>query len=435
MRQNDQLSRRLLITANLAVFSIGLGFAVRAAIADDLRVRLFDVIDATQSAAMVGQALGMTFLGFAFTLLLGSSLLDLIGAKRLLVFSALSNLVGSSLVLVASLRVVDGLTYPLVLLGLMLTGLGWGGVEAAVNPLVASLDPEHKVKRLNRLHAWWPAGIVAGGVLSLALKWQSLPWQLNLLVLWLPSVLILILVRGQNFPVTERVAQGVTYGEMCRELIRRPQFLIFLACMWLTTSSELAPGQWVDMTLSHTVGMSGIFILIYVSSLMFVLRHFAGVLSHKLSSIGLLWLSSLLAALGLFALSRAQSPVMAVLAATVWGAGVCFMWPTMLAVVSERFVRGGALALGLMGFTGGMAIQFLLPVLGKVFDEAKLLAAGGAEQLARMSGEQQAQVLQIASRESFQMIAWLPLLLLPIFAAIWLHDRYRAGRSVTGEMA
>ena len=107
----------------------------------------------------------------------------------------------------------------------------------------------------------------------------------------------------------------------------------------------------------------------------------------------------------------------------------------MLAVVSERFLRGGALAVGLMGFTGGMAIQFLLPVLGRVFDEAKLLAAGGAEQLARLGAEQQAQVIQIASRESFQMIAWLPLILLPIFAAIWLHDRYRAGQVASGEMA
>jgi MFS family permease len=193
--------------------------------------------------------------------------------------------------------------------------------------------------------------------------------------------------------------------------------------MWLTTSSELAPGQWVDLTLTHTVGMNGIFILIYVSSLMFVMRHFAGPIAHRLSSIGLLWLSSLLAAIGLFALSRANSPVTAMLAATIWGAGVCFMWPTMLAVVSERFVRGGALAMGLMGFTGGMAIQFLLPLLGRVFDDAKNLAAGGADKLASLSAEQTTQVIQIASRESFQMIALVPLLLLPIFAAIWWSDQ------------
>ena len=423
METKNSFSARLLFTSNLAIFTIGLGFAVRAAIADDLRVKIFNVIDAAQSATMVGQALGMTFLGFAFTLLIGSSLVDILGSKRILIFSALSNLLGSLLVLWASIRPVDASSYTIVLIGLMLTGLGWGGVEGAVNPLVVSIDPENKIKRLNILHAWWPAGIVFGGLFSIAVKTFGLPWQTNLVVLCLPAFAIIMLVRGQVFPVTERVAQGVSYADMCRELYRRPQFLIFLCCMWLTTSSELAPGQWVDLTLSHTVGMSGIFILIYVSTLMFVMRHFAGPIAHRLSSIGLLWVSSLLAAIGLFALSRANSPVTAVLAATIWGAGVCFMWPTMLAVVSERFVRGGALAMGLMGFTGGMAIQFLLPALGKIFDDAKNLAAGGADKLATLSAEQSTQVIQIASRESFQAIALVPLILLPIFAAIWLHDR------------
>jgi hypothetical protein len=423
MKNITSLNARLLFTSNLAIFTIGLGFAVRAAIADDLRVKIFSIIDAAQSATMVGQALGMTFLGFAFTLLIGSSLVDILGSKRILIFSALSNLLGSALVLWASYRAVDASSFTIVLFGLMLTGLGWGGVEGAVNPLVVSLDPENKIKRLNILHAWWPAGIVFGGLFSIAVKSMGLPWQTNLFILCIPAIAILALVRGQDFPVTERVAQGVSYADMCRELYRRPQFLIFLCCMWLTTSSELAPGQWVDLTLTHTVGMNGIFILIYVSSLMFVMRHFAGPIAHRLSSIGLLWLSSLLAAIGLFALSRANSPVTAMLAATIWGAGVCFMWPTMLAVVSERFVRGGALAMGLMGFTGGMAIQFLLPLLGRVFDDAKNLAAGGADKLASLSAEQTTQVIQIASRESFQMIALVPLLLLPIFAAIWWSDQ------------
>jgi hypothetical protein len=429
METKNSFSARLLFTSNLAIFTIGLGFAVRAAIAEDLRVKIFDVIDPAQSATMVGQALGMTFLGFAFTLLIGSALVDVLGSKRILVFSALSNLAGSLLVLWASIRPVDASSYTLVLIGLMLTGLGWGGVEGAVNPLVVSIDPANKIKRLNILHAWWPAGIVFGGLFSIGVKAAGLPWQTNLVVLCIPALAIVMLVRGQLFPVTERVAQGVSYADMCRELVRRPQFLIFLCCMWLTTSSELAPGQWVDLTLSHTVGMSGIFILIYVSTLMFVMRHFAGPIAHRLSSIGLLWLSSLLAAIGLFALSRAYSPVTAVLAATIWGAGVCFMWPTMLAVVSERFVRGGALAMGLMGFTGGMAIQFLLPALGKVFDDAKNLAAGGADKLATLSAEQSAQVIQIASRASFEIIALVPLLLLPIFGVIWWLDRRQAARA------
>ncbi len=50
------------------------------------------------------------------------------------------------------------------------------------------------------------------------------------------------------------------------------------------TASELAPGQWVDLALTRTVGMQGIWLLIYVSGLMFVMRHFAGALAHRFSA-------------------------------------------------------------------------------------------------------------------------------------------------------
>ena len=122
---------------------------------------------------------------------------------------------------------------------------------------------------------------------------------------------------------------------MFREL-RNPLFLILFASMFLTAASELAPGQWVDFALSRTVGMPGILLLVYVSALMFVMRHFAGPLVHRLSPIGLLWWSCLMAAIGLWMLSMANSPITALVAATVWGIGVCYMWPTMLGSASER---------------------------------------------------------------------------------------------------
>src|SRR4029077_18813869 len=138
------------------------------------------------------------------------------------------------------------------------------------------------------------------------------------------------------------------------------------------------PGQWVDIALSRTVHMPGILLLVYVSGVMFVMRHFAGAIGKRLSPIGVLWLSCLMAALGLVALSYASSPVTGLLAATLWGTGVCYMWPTMLAAASERFPRGGALLMGLMGTAGTLSIQFVLPRMGAIFDAKKVEAAGGA---------------------------------------------------------
>ena len=87
--------KRLYHVGNLSIFMIGLGFAVRANIAPNLQAEIYDKIDLANSAAMVGEALGITFTGFALTLLFGSALVDLIGMKRMLLLSALGYVAGS----------------------------------------------------------------------------------------------------------------------------------------------------------------------------------------------------------------------------------------------------------------------------------------------------------------------------------------------------
>ncbi len=423
---NESIDRkRLYHVGNLSIFMIGLGFAVRANIAPNLQADIYDKIDLVNSAAMVGEALGITFTGFALTLLFGSALVDWIGMKMMLLLSALGYLAGAAGLLVAASMPVDDSVATIVLVSLLLTGLGWGAVEAASNPMVAALYPEEKTHRLNILHAWWPGGIVVGGLLGVAISRFGLAWELNMFVLILPALALAWMVARSAFPVTERVAEGVSYSEMLGELVKRPLFWVFWICMYFTASAELAPGQWVNISLSNIVGMEGILLLVYVSALMFVMRHFAGPIVDRISSIGLMFVSCLAAGVGLYLLSLADSPLLAFGAATVWGIGVCYMWPTMLAITSERFPRGGAVALGLMGFAGGMAIQFVLPRMGAIFDNAKAEFAGGADKLATLPPDVMEQAVRFASVESFQAVAYVPMLLLPVFGIIWLFDRKR----------
>jgi fucose permease len=420
---------RLFLIANLSIFMIGLGFAIRANIAGDIQTSLFGLLDLARSGTMIGQVLGATFLGFAFTLLFGSALVDRLGMRRVLLFAAFGFIGGSAVVLAASFMAVSAATYWLVYGGFLLTGLGWGAVEAASNPLVTALYPEEKTHRLNILHAWWPAGIVVGGLLGLGLAALGTPWQLNLLVLAVPAALLAALVATTAFPVTERVAAGVSHADMYREVLRSPSCFIWFGCMMLTATTELAPGQWVNVALTNIVGLPGILVLVYVSALMFVMRHFAGRIVKRLSPVGLLWCSSLIAAVGLYLLSVADSAVPVFAAATVWGAGVCYLYPTMVASVSERYPRGGAFVMGIMGFAAGMANQIFLPIMGGIFDRTRIEAAGGVEALERLTGPALADVVRIASVESFQAVTVIPLVLLPIFGLVWWHDR-RAHRAV-----
>lgn len=417
---------RMFFLSVCALVTAGLSFAMRSSIARDLQTTFLDPIDKLRSAEMIGAILGVAFLGFAFTIAIGSPLLDKIGMGRLLGLSGVCFIGGTLIVIFAGSLAQGGAVYKVLWAGMLLTGIGWGLVETVINPLTATLYPDEKTGRLNILHAWWPGGIIIGGLIGLGIGQLNMGWQVKLAVVMLPAAIVVIGCLSTKFPRTERTEMGISTAATFKELAR-PMFLVWFLSMFLTAAAELAPGQWVDMALTRTVGFQGIWLLIYVSGLMFVMRHFAGPLAHRFSSVGLLWISCLLASAGLILLSMANSPVTGLLAATVWGTGVCYLWPTMLAATSERFPRGGALLMGLMGTAGTLSIYFVLPQMGKIFDWAKIDAAGGDSAFRGLAGDELNRVLAIASQTSFRYVAVLPAVLLIVFGAVWLHDRSRGG--------
>lgn len=405
--------RRLFVLSCLCLATTSMSFSLRGAIAEDLKVQLF-----SNSAAQLGDALGWAFPGFAFMVLIGSAIVDAIGMRNLLILCAANFLLGTGLVVGADSLASGEATGTVVAIGMFLHGLGWGCSETVINPLTTAVYPSDKTHRLNVLHAWWPAGIIIGGVLAIVASQIGIGWRLQFGLMFLPGIAILGLALGTKFPRTERVAAGIATSDMFKETLR-PGFILFFVAMFLTASSELAPGQWVDMALTRTIGMRGIWLTIYVGGLMFVMRHFAGTMVKKLSLVGLLWVSCLLASIGLIWLSAADSPVTAILAATVWGTGVCYMWPTMLAAAAERYPRSGAFGMGLIGSAGAAAIKFVLPEMGTIFDNAKAAAEA--------AGKSADEALQAASSASFQFVAILPAILLIVFGGIWLYDRRKGG--------
>ena len=418
--------QRIFILSVIALATAGMSSAIQTAVAGDLQRTFFDPIDPLKSAQMIGSILGVEFLGFAFTIAIGSPLLDYLGMGRLLALSSICFLAGTTAKIFAG-NLVQGPNIYWLLYGCMIvTGIGWGLVETVINPLTVTLYPDEKTKRLNALHAWWPGGLILGGLSSLALGELHVGWQGRLAVVLIPALVFLAIVLGTKFPPTERKASGITTGQMFAEL-GRPMFIVWFLAMFLTAATELAPGKWVDLALSRTVHMPGIVLLVYVSGLMFVMRHFAGAAAHKLSPVGLLWVSCLLGSLGLLLLSIANSPITGLLAATVWGTGVCYLWPTMLAAASERFPRGGALLMGLMGTAGTLSIYFVLPQMGRIFDNTKVDLAGGDTAFNALPVDRLDTILGIAAQTSFRYVAILPAILLLVFGVIWLNERRLGG--------
>lgn len=425
--QAERFNRRAIFwICVLALFIAALSNSIRVGASGALKAALLDPIDAQHSAEMLGTVLGSSFLGFALSLLVISPLLDKIGAKRVILFASLCFIVGPVLVLLAPGNGAS--VYTLLNLAMVIWGCGWGATEASINPITATLYPDDKTGKLNMLHAWWPAGLVVGGLLSVVFVNQmNLDWRVLIALPIVPGVILGLWALRYSFPETESTAQGVTFSEMMAEPFKRPGFWVFFAIMFLTASAELAPGAWVDVTLSNTVGMPGILVLVYVSAIMFVMRHFAGALDRRFSDMGLLLICTVPAAIGLYLLSVADSPLPAILAATLWAIGVCFMWPTMLAAVSRRYPKSGPWGIGLIGFAGALAIYFVLPQLGKIYDSAKLEKAGGEQSFNAMAAgtPEMQQVLAYASEVSFQVVAVIPVLLFFVFGVVWFVERSR----------
>ena len=426
----DGLRRgRIFVLALAALFTAGAAVSVRAVTAVHMQAEYLDPIDPVHAGAMLGTVLGAAFAGFAVTLLLVSSVLAAIGFR--------SALIAASAFLIAGLALVAGAgslgisPYYGLLIGMLVQGVGWGLVETVINPLTSALYPEDRVHRLSILHAWYPAGVVGGSLLGLAADGAAWPWRWELLVLALLAALFAALTVGERLPDVSRSTDApVTTGEMLRATIRQPTIFLWVGLMMFTAATEFAPGQWVDVALSQIVGMRGILLLAYVSGLMFVMRHFAGPLVKRLSNVGLLVFSAAFATAGLFALGSAHDPMSALIAATGWGFGVCYFWPTMLATVAERYPRSGTMVFGLMGAAGAASTYVILPILGSVYDRARLAAAGGDAALAaHAQGAQLTKILTAAAAASFRAVALIPLALIFIFAGIAIADRLRKGRS------
>jgi MFS family permease len=407
--------RKLFVTSCLALLTTSMVFSIRGDVIDALSA------DFHITKEQAGVVLSPAFWGFTLSIIVGGSLVDFFGMRRLLGLSSLGYFAGILLVVFAPRPAAPVVPYHgdagfrCLYLGMLILGLSQGLVEAVINPLIATIYSDDKTHKLNVLHAWWPAGLIVGGLAAFALTKlmglddpagvsaarATLGWQVKLAVILVPAGIFGLRVLGESFPATERVAAGVSNRDMVREALR-PMFLLWFACMWLTASTELGPDQWVAPLITNLTHMQGILILVYTAGIMFVLRHFAGPLAHRFSPLGLLTLSAVLSAAGLFGLSAVATPLEAFAAATLFGVGKTYFWPTMLGVTSERFPRGGSMLLAIMGGAGNLAVAFILPIMGGWYDTH---GAGAA----------------------FRYVAVLPVVLTVVFGLLFFYYRARGG--------
>jgi len=401
-------SSRLFTASCVALIVTAMSFALRGAATGDW------VSQYHLTNEQVGWVNGSAFWGFTLAMVFGGPLVDALGLGRIISLAFVGHAAGILLTIFAW-------DFWSLFGGTLLFGIANGSVEAACNPLVASLFPDNQTTKLNHFHVWFPGGIVIGGLLSFLFGKLGLGWKPQFATMLIPLAAYGFMFFGQKFPQTARVERGESTGSMFAACLS-PGFLLMVACMLLTASTELGPGQWIPSILQNA-GVSGILVLVWITGLMAVGRNFAGPFVHKLSPIGMLVVSAFLSMLGLYAMSHTTGVVLFA-SATVFAFGVCFFWPTMLGFVAENYPKTGALGLAIMGGAGMLSVSFVLPIIGGWYDAgiAARTPAGTAP-----TGDALAGIQAAAGLEALGKVAILPLILLVVFAAIAVTKKKKAG--------
>ena len=411
-------AKRLLWAGFMAILAAGVGFALRGGIiANGDWKAAFNFTD-----SMIGAIGGAGFSGFCFGIIIGGVIVDKIGYGKLIAVALLGHILSAFVTFGAS----DAKNaYDFLYWGMFIFAFANGTLEAVANPLVATIFPKQRTHYLNILHASWPLGMVVGAFASgllgngiFGIPGLGLSWQYQLSFYLVPTIAYAIMFMGQSFPKSEAAEKGASFTEMFKDVgilgaavavylvslflgspmvFNNPNigwviggilliavgiitrfslgsFLLFVLFIThaLVGAVELGTDGWIEaITGNLFTADQGKALFIWSSAIMFGLRFCAHFIESKLgfSPIGILVTSALLAFGGLQLAAGMQSFGIALLALGIYALGKTFFWPTMLAVVGDRFPRSGAVAMSIMGGIGMLSAGLIgSPGLGYAKD-------------------------------------------------------------------
>jgi MFS family permease len=420
----NNLNNKILFCASfMTLIAAGMGFSIRI----DIMAAWGQEFGFTQTE--LGAITGMGLFGFGLTIIFFSFFADTVGYGKLMVIAFLLHAAAVLTTLAAPYAFYQTAygragAYWCLYVGQLLFSLGNGTCEAVINPLTASLYPKNKTHWLNILHAGWPGGLVLGALVGWGLNQVGgVGWMIRWVIVLAPILIYGLMMIGRPFPQSEAKEHGVSMQSMMGELgMLGAAVAIALLGLWMSNVAptlglpgwagwaaagvlwvvfgavggfsvgyvilaflfvlhamvgyvELGTDNWiVDITKMVLADKDkALLAFIWTNLLMTGLRFFAGPIVHKISPVGLLFGSAVVGTVGLLLLGMpaVNTTWLWMGAVTVYGLGKTFYWPTMLGVVSERFPKGGALALGFSGGVGMLSAGILGgPMIGYKQDYA-----------------------------------------------------------------
>lgn len=299
-------------------------------------------------------------------------------------------LVGSVLRTVGLLGFALAPTWELLLVAHLIFGIGNGGVDTGFNTFVAS---NYSAGRLSWLHACFGLGATIGPLLMTAILTASLGWQAGyLLVGGLQTgmaLVVILFLRQWTLPGNGGEGMPDVPSASAWATLRLPAVLFAILVFFMYTGVEVTGGTWTYTLWTEGRGITetiaATWISIYWGSLT-AGRIVTGLVVDRLGAVRILRWSLIGVVIGAALVTVQTVSVISFLGLALIGFGGAAIFPTMIAIVPERFgvvhapnVIGfqiGAAGLGyalVPGLAGVLAARVGLEVVGPYMAAAGLL--------------------------------------------------------------
>jgi len=408
-------TNRLFYGSCFALITTAFSFSLRAGVLPQLG-EAFDL-----TAKQLGTINSMWFFGFPIAMIIGGLIYHTVGPKKIMQFAFFAHTLGIVLTIFSG-------GYIGLIISTLLIGLGNGCTEAACNPMIADSATGKKMNTLlNRFHMWFPGGIVIGSLVSYVMTEMNLGWQAQIWIIMVPTLIYAYLFFGQKFP-KPRVQEAKTLAGNLKGM-GSPIFIFIAICMAMTAITEFVPTQWVQLVLSKS-GAEPMLILALITGIMAIGRYFGGDFVHKFDQTGVLLISAILAAVGIFLLSTLTG-TMTYAGAVIFALGVCYFWPNMIGFVAEKIPKSGALGMSVVGAIGMFMTANMQPIFGGWIDAAREKATAMG-----LSGD----AMELTTgQETLKTMTLFPIVLIVMFTILyfWMKNRNKttAAEAQSGEPA
>jgi predicted MFS family arabinose efflux permease len=259
---------------------------------------------------------------------------------------------------------------PVAAIGLVLSGLGTGVWDVAMN--VEGADVERRLGRslMPRLHAGFSLGTVAGAGIAAACSalGVSLPAQLIGIVALLP---IVVGVAARRFlPVPEATAERAAAGSGALTAWREPRTLVVGLMVLAFAFTEGSANDWIALAMVDGYGTGetlGAIAFGFFVAAMTAGRMVGGTALERWGRIPVLRATAIIALAGLLLMLLGGSTPVALGGALLWGVGASLGFPVGMSAAADDPARAAARVsvVSSIGYTAFIAGPPLIGLLGE----------------------------------------------------------------------